>query len=237
LGPFPEPELLARDPAATWRWASAGSQRGPIFHDLPASRPLTISRIWTAARVRALGAAIDAGVLAYRPIEKPDRRAWEEAHGQGQWDRLAGLQELSRYSLIVGYVRFFGPARSILDVGCGHGVDVATTAIDRAKRLEDSERIRFAVGELPPADAGRFHFIVCNEVLYYLADPAESLQRIRSLLDPDGYLLTSVWRHRGDAALHRLIARSYTLVDSVQSVTLMQATRVRTRVSCWRPRV
>lgn len=212
----------------------------------------TVKRLSRAAQRRLHGAAIDAGILPYRPVELVDAAQWEAQHAAGDWDRLSSLRELARYSLIAGYVRHLGPARSILDLGCGEGllverlarsdfgryvgVDLAPSAIGRARRLEDQGAVKFAVGEMPPPGSGRFHFVVANEVLYYLPEPAVTLERISGLVEPDGYLLTSIWRHRGDSALHRLIERRFDPVDTVQIATCASRGSTRSRVSCWRPR-
>ncbi len=206
-----------------------------------------------ALRVRMQGAAMNAGLLHYCPIEAPSAADWELGHRTATWDFLGDLSESPRYSLIAGYIRSLGPARSILDVGCGHGVllehladvgfthyvgvDISATAVARAKRLERPDgRVRFMVGNVIPTPPQRFQFVVCNEILYYLRQPAGRLLEIHDLTEPRGYLVTSVWRHRGHIALARLVKRYFQRVESVQITAQSPRGKTRTEVACWRPR-
>src|SRR4051794_906826 len=47
--------------------------------------------------------------------------AWDRQYRLGQWNHLNSLDELDRYAVIAGYIRFFFEQAEILDVGCGHG--------------------------------------------------------------------------------------------------------------------
>ena len=207
-------------------------------------------RTLSKTRPRLRGLAMDLGLLRYRPIELARPAAWDAGYKAGDWKRLEDLDELARYSLIAGYIRFFGPASSVLDVGCGAGllirrlpagdyeryvgVDVSSAAVAQAKRLEEPGRIQFEVGELPPPERGRFQFVVCNEVLYYLWQPEQILSQIADRMEADGYLLTSIWRHPGSAGLTRLISRRFALIDSVEVRPGTAHRGWLTTVSCWR---
>ena len=45
------------------------------------------------------------------------------------------------------------------------------------------------------AQLGSFDAVVCSEVLYYVHELQAALDRIRELINPGGYLLTSNIRH------------------------------------------
>lgn len=194
----------------------------------------------TAAARRATavlrGAAVRAGLARYRPELFPVAD-WDRAYATGSLEHFGELEELGRYSVIAGYVRWFaassGSGLSMIDVGCGTGllrerlgqvdveryvgVDLSTPAIDAARRRGD-EGASWIVGdvtdpslELEPAD-----IVVVNEVLYYAPDPVAFLRRVGALVRPAGIVLVSIWHHQGDAALWRVVARELEVVDRVE---------------------
>lgn len=92
--------------------------------------------------------------------------------------------------------RNFGRVGSLLEIGCGeghqtqylaklsdrqYGIDVSAHAIARARlRLPDAQFAATDLFNLPWQDQ-RFDLITACEVLYYLSDPAATLQRMRQL--------------------------------------------------------
>lgn len=125
-----------------------------------------------------------------------------------KWDGLKNANELGRYSIIVGYVRFFCSAPKILDLGCGEGVlqqkfspsdysryvgiDFSDVAIDNAKKLED-QKTNFRVGDLNHLEeADRYDAIIYNESLYYLKDPQKAIQQLFKNLNPGGVFIFSI---------------------------------------------
>lgn len=175
------------------------------------------------------------GLLRYQP-ERRTAEQWTAAYEAGQLGYYGGLDELARYSVIVGYIGWFaaaGPARrpSVLDVGCGTGllrerlegvefaeyvgVDLSHAAIGAA-RSRGHPRSRFVVGDASALDLGRFDVVVLNEVLYYAPEPAAFLQQMRAILQPDGVLIVSMWRHGGDRWLWRCVADAFPIVDRVE---------------------
>ena len=155
---------------------------------------------------------------------------WTREYDAGHWDYLDGLGQLAHYSILAGYCQRLDH-RSILDVGCGAGVfrahadhidferyigiDPVDAAIERASRLADA-RTTFLIGDVFLPQLEQFEIVVCNEVLYYLPEPARQLDRIRDLVTPGGHVLTSHIRHPGDVGLYRLIAERFELIDAVQ---------------------
>src|SRR4051794_15972722 len=84
-----------------------------------------------ASAVSAGGVAADAGrrlgLLPHQPEDWSVER-WTDAYVAGHLAYYGGLDELARYALLAGYVRFFasakpgGQAPRLLDVGCGTGI-------------------------------------------------------------------------------------------------------------------
>ena len=171
------------------------------------------------------------GILRYRTEQWSSE--WSNwGYTSGHLDYFAGIDELPRYSLLLGYLGFLGGEPEVLDVGCGQGlfrariaqlpfkryvgIDVSTAAIARARAYEDA-RTSFVEGDVCDVarELGQFDVVVCNEVLSIVPDPGAVLSCVDTLLRPGGHLLTSTWRHPGDEQLLRLIDRRFTFVDAV----------------------
>ncbi len=183
------------------------------------------------ARARAAG--LRRGLIPYR-TQPWSADEWRVGYTSGQLDYFAGLDELPRYSLLLGYLTFFGGTPEILDVGCGQGllrarlgglgftryvgVDPSPAAVGRASALAD-ERTEILLGDVtdPTLRLGTFDVVVCNEVLSVAADPVAVLERVKVVLRPGGHLLTCTWRHPGDQRLLRLVDDRFTPVDAVDA--------------------
>src|SRR5690348_2798439 len=50
------------------------------------------------------------------------QKQWEAEYQNGRWEYMKNLEELARYSIIVGYVDYLKKGGAILDVGCGEGI-------------------------------------------------------------------------------------------------------------------
>lgn len=102
-----------------------------------------------------------------------------------------------------------GPIEEALELACAEGhftkqlarrvnrllaSDISQTALERGtKRCKDLENVRFLCFDFRSEPIpGRFDFIVCSEVLYYLSDLNELRETVRKFtksLKPAGYLL------------------------------------------------
>jgi SAM-dependent methyltransferase len=181
------------------------------------------------AAVSLRDVAVDLGAMSYRPRVRSDQE-WHEKYAEGTWDFMGEIYELARYSILIGYLGFFGNKPDVLDLGCGKGlfrerlpseafgsytgVDPAASAIEEAYRLTD-ERTRFLVGDQRTEGLGSFDVVVCNEVFSVVPSAAEALDFVIERLPPGGLCLTSIWHHPGDKQLWRLINSRLELIDRV----------------------
>jgi 2-polyprenyl-3-methyl-5-hydroxy-6-metoxy-1,4-benzoquinol methylase len=152
-----------------------------------------------------------------RPIPQ---ETWNQQYRAGALEGLGSISECAHYQVIVGYVRALRAASAILDVGCGPGhlaevlapfggkrylgIDLSGEAIGRGRRRAPAW-MRFQVADLdewtPP---GRFSVIIFCESLNYALHPLATLLRYAQVLEPDGALIVSLYRHRN----HRRIWRN-----------------------------
>jgi 2-polyprenyl-3-methyl-5-hydroxy-6-metoxy-1,4-benzoquinol methylase len=196
------------------------------------------------------------GLLPYRP-ERRTSAEWSAEYDAGALDYYGRLDELGRYSAVVGYVGWLTAEAlappTLLDIGCGPGllrrhlervplaeyvgIDLSEAAI-RAAREQDFARSRFVVGDVgTTAERGPFDIVVLNEVLYYAADTDAFLEQLRSMLTDTGALVVSVWRHPGDKRLWQRVEDAFDIVDRVE--VRNRANPVNARgwiIACCRPR-
>lgn len=169
------------------------------------------------------------------------KEAWESQYVGERWSYLDDLEELSRYSVIVGYIQFLKPQGSILDAGCGEGIllqrlsgvpysryvgiDISQTAIDRAAKGANSQIVfrQADVQRFVPAES--FDAIIFNEVLYYLEQPLETVQRYEAWLRPGGIFVVSLY-----AQSTRAVAISSRLQDRYPRINEV---RVSTKSDAW----
>jgi 2-polyprenyl-6-hydroxyphenyl methylase/3-demethylubiquinone-9 3-methyltransferase len=184
-----------------------------------------------AQRARALAKdiAIRLGLRSYRNLDWSLAR-WDRAYREGHTDAYGDLDELARYSLLVGYLRYIGGAPTVLDIGCGTGllrkrigaedfseylgVDHTEAAIEVA-RESGYDRSRFLVGDPQILELEKHDVVICNEMLYFVPQHELLLDRIGELLVPRGHLLVSIFRHPGDSELWRNLLDRFDFVDRV----------------------
>jgi SAM-dependent methyltransferase len=159
-----------------------------------------------------------------------DQDTWEALYRRGAWRFLAQLDELSRYSVICGYINYLAPRSAILDIGCGEGVlldrlgpdgygryvglDLSEAAISRLRsRQNQATRFLRADAETYIPDE-IFDVIVFNESLYYLHDPLAVAERYAGSLKPYGIMVVSLFQGSARArAIRALLQRRLALID------------------------
>ena len=131
-----------------------------------------------------------------------------------KWDGLRSLAELGRYSIIVGYVRYFTRDAAILDLGCGEGilqqkfapsdyaqyvgVDFSKVAIDSAQALANG-KTKFVTGDLNHLNIeGSFDVIIYNESINYLSDPPGAVKALFPHLKEGGIVIISLVDKHGN---------------------------------------
>lgn len=183
-----------------------------------------------SSRLEAL--SVTSGLRSYRPRYEVAAETWDEDYASGSLDHYAAPHEQARYAVLVGHLSALAP-RTILDLGCGVGLlrehvehlgfeaylglDPSSVAIEAASARGFS-RSRFEVGTLP---VGVHEVIVCNEMLYYVDDLDDLLTRVSGSLAPGGRLVTSIYKHPGDFALHRRLAQAFTVEAAVDVRNLL----------------
>jgi 2-polyprenyl-3-methyl-5-hydroxy-6-metoxy-1,4-benzoquinol methylase len=161
--------------------------------------------------------------------------AWEAQYAAGRWDFLAQLSELSRFSILAGYIWYLKPGAAVLEAGCGQGallsrlpsgsyaryvgIDISGSAISVAQK-QQNERSTFSVADCEDyTPVEYFDVIVFNEVLVCLRDPLRTVERYARSLSSGGVILASnCTAARGSAAILGRLKRAYATVDEVRVV-------------------
>lgn len=133
---------------------------------------------------------------------------FDQQFSSKKWDGLWEIPELARYSIIVGYTKYYAKEPRILDLGCGEGVllqkysptdyayyagiDYSKAAIEKALSLQ-SGKAHFGLGDINKLQVeGSFDIIIFNESLYYLKDPLDSVRQLSAHLNSGGIFIVSM---------------------------------------------
>jgi hypothetical protein len=149
---------------------------------------------------------------------------WDADYRAGTWGFLGSDGEAAHYALIAGFVQRCGAAgRRLLDAGCGtgllyellkhtdlaayDGIDISEEAIRQAADRVVTDRATFAVANFETAvpAVGDYDLVVFNESLYYAAQPAVTFGRYLGAVRPDGVLIVSMRRRRGNRRIRRAL--------------------------------
>ena len=167
--------------------------------------------------------------------DTPVQETWEAQYATGEWTYLRRLEELARYSVIIGYIQLLKPNSAILDVGCGEGilfhrirpygysryvgVDVSSVAIS-GLASEQNAQTSFIVADAEAyVPQEQFDVIVFNEVLYYFHNPLEAIGRYTQALRGGGVVVVSTYTGYTKAmAILRQMKAMLSLLDEVRVV-------------------
>lgn len=171
-----------------------------------------------------------------RKILRIDRDRWNYQYDKGLWEGLKGLDELARFSVIVGYIKYLKPGQpELVEIGCGEGLlqqrlqslnygryvglDISDSAIQTAQAQAD-EKCTYLVADMDKYQpAGAFDFIIFNESIYYSRHPLETLQRYATHLKDNGLLIVTVNNHKHSDKLWDGIKDGFDLLDEATTVT------------------
>ena len=182
---------------------------------------------------RGRGYLMDAGVLAYRPTGPEAPGTWDAGYEAGDFDYYGSPVEAPRYGVLLGLLATMAREAAVLDVGCGTGIQrgTSTTCRSVATSAAASPRWRSPRLRRPVMPARRSSSAPCHRprrgpstwspatrCSHYLPDPRGELRAIRQRVPPGGHLLTSLFEHRGQRALHRLVAEQFDVIGSYDLV-------------------
>jgi SAM-dependent methyltransferase len=148
--------------------------------------------------------------LTPRPSREQLDRIYDDSYyGEGR-GKFAGYIEkvLDRFRFARGrkVSKYVGPPAKILDIGCGngrflgylikHGFDGYGTELlgNAANRAAEIPGLKLKVGHLSEVEFGEnlFDCVCLWHVFEHLTEPKETLQIIRRILKPGGYLMMSL---------------------------------------------
>lgn len=147
-------------------------------------------------------------VLPYRPMDGR-KEVLDGEYAAGGWDYLRGSEELSRFSVVVGYCHHFKPNAALLEVGCGEGIlqerldcskysryvgiDISSEAISRAQGRQNQQVAFIAVDAAAFVPSEKFDLVIFNECLEYFRDPLGLVRRYDGFLNTDGLYVVSIF--------------------------------------------
>lgn len=176
-----------------------------------------------------------------RKIFRINRDRWNHQYDKGLWDGLKAMDELARFSVIVGYVKFLKPTTNgqspdVLEIGCGEGLlqqrlqsqnygrfvgtDISDLAIRKAIADAGDNKCTYLVADMDTYKPdGQFDLIIFNEVIYYSKHPLKTLQRLATYLKTNGLLIVTINDHKRSTELWEAIKDSFLLLDEATTLT------------------
>ena len=180
--------------------------------------------------------------MAIYTLYPSDQASWDSQYVRGAWDHMKDLNQLGRYSIIVGYLKMLKPGGSILDIGCGDGLvleqldsndyskyvgfDISAEAIRRVLK-KAGENVEFIRNDMQTYDTSEvFDVIIFNESLYYVGDSKilGILQKYKHYLKEDGISIISIFQHRRSNNIWKVANSVFTPIDGTKIINKNEKT-------------
>lgn len=179
-----------------------------------------------------------------------DKISLDREYADGVWDYLADIEELPRFSAIIGYCQYYKKSPAILELGCGEGllqqrmcssayeifvgVDISPEAIKRATR-NGFDRSRFIAADASVfVPDGRYDIIIFNDVLNYFSYPTQQIKRYAESLRKDGILIAGIYaNHWHSVQICKMIDRHF---DLLSESIVMNRNGVEWNIKVFRPK-
>jgi SAM-dependent methyltransferase len=221
-----------------------GQPRHEQEDELTSTPPLTL--VGRLMQSRAAVAVISRAPVPLWVLRKVLQRDNVRENARDGWQRLRDDQETARYVEVRRVVEKYAGEGVVLDLGCSQGilqeglrygryvgVDSAATSIDLAQEKAD-EHTRFVLGDVStyrPEQAP--DATVLNEVIYYLPDPLQTVQRQARFLAPGGVMVISLFARAWSC--RRLLRRISARLELVETA-LITSGHLAWTVAVYRPR-
>lgn len=162
-------------------------------------------------------------------------KSWNEEYASDKWEFLHDLEELSRYSILTGYMACLKPGGAFLDIGCGDGilfnkykpygftsytgVDISEVAIQKlcSQEIKNASFVCADGEKYQPSEF--YDAIIFNESIYYFNEPMETIEHYKAYLKKGGVIITSIFKNsQRSIAINRLMNSTYHLVDETYCI-------------------
>lgn len=157
-------------------------------------------------------------------------KSWDKEYSSDKWNFLHNLDELSRYSILIGYMAHLKPGGAFLDVGCGDGIlfykyqpygftsytgiDISEVAIQKLsnQEVENTSFVSADAENFQPSEL--YDAIIFNESIYYFKEPMKAIEHYKKFLKERGVIITSIYKKsQRSIAINRLMNSTYRLLD------------------------
>ncbi len=160
------------------------------------------------------------------------QQRWNNEYLNGKWNYMQSIEELGRYSIIVGYAQYLN-AKSVLDVGCGDGnlirllplmesyvgIDMSRIALAKAQEVMDI-RPNYCLIEADfdaYVPTNKFDLIVFGESLYYSKHPLQTLVSYQDALAKGGHCVISMYKNLKAPPIWEMTSDIFDVLDETHT--------------------